>query len=81
VNASPELCETCGVDILPGLGVAVFTDCGDRTSPPDGYWLCSACAEAAQEAVEAARQAAEDAAVDAWQDDQWVQHGPEDGAL
>jgi len=72
VNTHPEQCAHCGVTIPAQQAVPVLTDFGDASSPPDGYWLCSACAEQSQEAVEAARQAAED---------QWVQHGPEDGAL
>ena len=81
MNSSPEQCNHCGAALAAQQAVPVLTDFGDRTSPPDGYWLCQPCAEAAQEAVEAARQAAEDAAYDHWADDQWVSHGPEDGAL
>jgi len=40
-----ETCEECGRRFFAPEGTPVITDPGDRTSPPDGYWLCQSCAD------------------------------------
>ena len=75
MNRAIEWCERCGALIHAYQGTPVVTDPGDATSPPDGYWLCRACAEKAEAREAAAEDAAAEAAYDRWADEQYARHG------